>query len=389
LPRVTVVARGVHPPWNEGTRVIARNIARALEQANYRTNTISLSEKAYARYDSGAARPIKHVSSRLSYGIAPDYLYLKQMARAVNVLNPGGEASAIHLIGAPLALGPLIKGQRRKIVSHVTLSRQVYLSVGERLRAHLGWRLFDQWIDAYACTSEQIKADLLHRGYDPRKLRVIPPPIDVNCFKPLPRQEARIALGLDQTAFVVAYVGTISPLRFPMEEIVRALNLAAPEVPRLLLEIFAPVATHNRNRKWAEDNVGQQVRNADFTVNTHLKDLTENEKALIYSAVDVVLLPFTAPVAVEPPLTLLEAMSCGTPVLVAPYANRSRVVRHGANGLLFGSVEEMASHLKRLLEIGPEGRARIGSAGRQTVLRGYTFETVSESIGRLWTSIGL
>ena len=388
-PRVTVVARGVHPPWNEGTRVIARTIARALEGANYDTNTISLSESLYSQYDGAGSMPIQHISSRFSYGITPDYVYLSKLALAVNLLNPAGGPSAIHLVGAPLALGPLIHGPQRKIVSHVTLSSQVYLSLAERMRAHLGWRLFDPWIDAYACTSEQICRDLLQRGYDRRKVHVISPPIDVECFKPVPRREARAMIGLDPDAFIVAYVGTISPRRFPAGDVIQALNMVAPGVPNLLLEIFAPVATHKRNKRWAEENVRQQAAKADFTVNTHLQDLNESEKALIYSAVDVVLLPFTAAVAVEPPLTLLEAMACEASVLVAPYANRSDVVKDGINGVLFNSVEKLAERLKDLHTMSAEGRARLGREARATIARDYTFTSASESIGKLWESIGL
>lgn len=388
-PRVTVVARGVHPPWNEGTRVIARNIASALEQAHHPTRTISLTEAQFAKYEPHSGNKIRHVSSSLSYGIAPDYLYLSQIAGRVNLLNRGSEACAIHLVGAPLALSPFISGSGRKIISHVTLSNQVYLSFGERMRAHLGWRLFDRWVDVYACTSEQIRRDLLRRGHSPHKLCVIPPPVDTDCFKPTPREEARAALHLDPDAFLVAYVGTISPRRFPAEEMVRALNSVVMGERKLQMEIYAPVATHRRNKKWANDNVLEQAKQANFLINMHLKDLTETEKALLYSAVDVVLLPFTAAVAVEPPLTLLEAMSCGALVLAAPFANRSQVVRQGINGFTFGNVEEMAAEMRQLLDLGVEGRRCIGAAARQTVVRDYSFETAADSIQRLWTSIGL
>ncbi|MEO8285771.1 MAG: glycosyltransferase family 4 protein [Chloroflexota bacterium] len=388
-PQVTVVARGVHPPWNEGTRVIARNIALALESASCSTSTISLSESLYAQYEGQGSKPIEHIPSRISYGVTPDYVYLRKIARAVNKATGNCGPAAIHLVGAPLALSPLISKPNRKIIAHITLSQQVYLSVAERLRARVGWRVFDHWVDAYACTSQQIYDDLLRQGYDRQKLHVISPPIDVQRFKPIPKAEARAMAGLDPDAFIVAYIGTVSPRRFPTADIVAALRAMAPTVPNLLLEIFAPVATHKRNKEWADDNVRQEAEGANFPVNVHLQDLTESEKALIYSAVDVVLLPFTAAVAVEPPLTLLEAMACGAAVVVAPHANRSNVVTDGFDGLLFGSVEELTVRLTNLYEIGQEGRALLGKEARATVLQQYTFAKSAEAIKNLWSSIGM
>jgi glycosyltransferase involved in cell wall biosynthesis len=295
----------------------------------------------------------------------------------------------VHLIGAPWALGPLVHRPQRRIVAHITLSRQAYNPATERVRAAAGWRLFDRWIAAYACTSEQIRTDLTRRGVNREKLHVVPPPVDVQRFCRTDRASARRALGWDPAAFVVLYVGTVSPLRFPAGLVMKAVSLAVACIPHAVVEIFAPVATHGYNVAWAEENVGQATQGAPCPVHLHLQDLTDDHKAALYNAADVVLLPFSAPVAVEPPLTLLEAMACEASVALAPHANRSHIVEDGTTGTTFTSADELAASLTQLYSWRPEGRAALGAAARSRVVRHYSFGAASRATEGLWTAIGL
>lgn len=383
----------MHAPWNEGTRVIARNIGASVGGAGHETRTISLSNLAALEVEDETANLIQHISSHISsrpsLAAISDYRYLMRVARSIRAMEISSAPCVYHLVNLPLALAPFIRKPRQRVVAHVTFSRQVYSPPVERMRATMGWRIFGRWVDAYACTSEQIRRDLVRQGYNPRKLHVVPPPIDLRLFHNKGRQDARRQLGWDPAAFVILYIGTVSPLRFPAPSVLKALRLAAPDIPGLALKVFAPVATHDYNIAWADDNVRRAAQGSTFPVSVNLKDLTEERKTLLYSAADVTLLPFTAPVAVEPPLTLLEAMACQSAVAVAPYANRSRVVDDGVNGVLYDSDLELATCLKRLFNLGPLGREALGQSARATIARGYSFEVTARAIEAMWLAIGL
>ena len=225
------------------------------------------------------------------------------------------------------------------------------------------------------------------RGYPAAKLHVVPPPIDVACFQPADRVAARHALDLPVDGFVVAYLGTLSPLRFPIEMIVRALALAAPGIRDLRLAVFAPVSTHPYNVVWAEQHVARASAGSAVPVTVQLRDLREDEKHLLYSAADVVLLPFAAPVAVEPPLTLLEAMACGATVAAAPAANRSAVVEDGANGTTFDTPELLGARLGELFDRGPVYRAALGAAARATIEARFGFARVARALEAVWDDL--
>ena len=298
------------------------------------------------------------------------------------------QSDVAHLVGLPLALAPWLRRRGIAVVSHVTLAQQSYRGPVERLRAAIGWRCFDRWVDAYACTSQAVSDALAAQGYPAAKLRVVPPPIDVGRFHRVDRAAARRALGLPEDAFPVVYIGTVSPLRFPAEQVLRALTLAAEHIPNLRLAVFAPVGTHPYNLTWAAGHVRRAVAGSALPVAVEPRDLSEEQKIALYCAADVVLLPFSAPVAVEPPLTLLEAMACQATVAVAPAANRSQIVANRWNGIAYSAPEDLAQRLVQLHALGEPVQRALGAAARASIVERYSFAAVAQVLAGLWRDLG-
>ena len=73
----------------------------------------------------------------------------------------------------------------------------------------------------------------------------------------------------------------------------------------------------------------------------------------------------------EPPesfgIVLIEAMATGLPVVATDYPGVRAVVVEGETGLLAprGDAAAVAARLRDLVDAGPEGRARLGAAGRE------------------------
>ena len=78
----------------------------------------------------------------------------------------------------------------------------------------------------------------------------------------------------------------------------------------------------------------------------------------------------------EPPesfgIVLIEAMACGLPTIATEYPGVRAVVDDGETGLRRRAAETpaaVAAAIRRLIEAGPAGRARMGAAGREKAER--------------------
>jgi glycosyltransferase involved in cell wall biosynthesis len=79
------------------------------------------------------------------------------------------------------------------------------------------------------------------------------------------------------------------------------------------------------------------------------------------------------------PLTVLEAMACGLPVVATPVSGTAELVRHGENGLLVRPADppSLAGAILRLME-GKLMREAQGRSGRRLVEGGYGWDAVAE-----------
>jgi len=88
------------------------------------------------------------------------------------------------------------------------------------------------------------------------------------------------------------------------------------------------------------------------------------------------------------PLTLLEAMASGLPVVVSDVAGVGDILDDGDTGLLVkpGNVDTLVSNLDYLLE-NPDEAIAMGERARETVLDGYTWDSRSESVVEIYSEI--
>lgn len=75
------------------------------------------------------------------------------------------------------------------------------------------------------------------------------------------------------------------------------------------------------------------------------------------------------------PNALLEAMSCGKPVIATPVGGALDVIEDGKNGMLVNvnDANLLAEKIQELLD-DPEKRKSLGKAARESVLKGFTLE---------------
>ena len=88
------------------------------------------------------------------------------------------------------------------------------------------------------------------------------------------------------------------------------------------------------------------------------------------------------------PTVLLEAMSCGLPVVATAVGGTPEVISSGKNGILIRpkSPNEIADAISMLLD-NEELRRKIGVAARKTIEERYTWDIISDKILKCYESL--
>jgi glycosyltransferase involved in cell wall biosynthesis len=90
------------------------------------------------------------------------------------------------------------------------------------------------------------------------------------------------------------------------------------------------------------------------------------------------------------PMSLLEAMAAGVPVVASAVGGIPDVVKHGVNGLLVAPGDELdlLRAMRRLLRE-PQLAAALGAAGRETVRAKHSPEQVLAQLGEVYAALGV
>ncbi len=229
--------------------------------------------------------------------------------------------------------------------------------------------------------TEAEKAQLLwlYKG-DVRKMEVIPPGVDVSHFYPIPKDEARLFIGLKPDQCMVLFVGRIEPLK-GVDTLIRAmscLKFQSVAHPVYLAVIGGEpdaspdlmTAEMARLQSLCDDLcMGQTV--------IFLGKRAQDTLPYYYSAADVLVMPsFYESFG----MVALEAMACGTPVIASQVGGLAFLVRDGETGFTVpeGDPSALCDRLTLLLS-DPELRTRTGQRAAEYA-QGYAWDKIASRI---------
>lgn len=223
---------------------------------------------------------------------------------------------------------------------------------------------------------------LEHYGADARRVRVIPPGVDLDLFRRMPQLEAaeRIGRGPDQR--MVLFVGRLDPVK-GLDTLLRAMAIVVEREPSLrdnaCLCLVGGDKDHEALDQDAErariDRLRRELGLADFV--KFMGAVPQDELPYYYNAAEVLVVPSRYE---SFGMVALEAMACGTPVIASDVGGLSTLVRDGRTGFLVPDrdPQALADKLTPLLR-DPAMRQALGDHGVATA-EAYSWPAIAERI---------
>ncbi len=205
-----------------------------------------------------------------------------------------------------------------------------------------------------------------------RKIHVIPNPVDLQTFRPIPKKQARSQIGLEPSRPILMY-GAMSATTDPrkgFDLLEKTLDSLEPNLDRVQLVV-----------------IGASETTSPYTGRHRIRFLgrlhDDDAIALAYSAADV----FVAPSREDNlPNTVAESLACGTPVAAFRVGGIPDMVRHEHNGFLARpfDTQHLAQGIAALLV--KERREQLSAQARAVAKNLFAPQVIATNYRELYQS---
>ncbi len=325
----------------------------------------------------------------------------------VQIDELGREISPLRDLAATIRLARLIRRERPEILhTHTakagTVGRVAVLLAGRRrppivihtfhghvLRGYFGptrslfFRLLERWLasrtTALVAVSPQVRDDLVELGIAPRE-RFVVIRLGIELDERVAagtngRAESRRYLGISADRFAVGWIGRMTAVKRTDDVLVAFKQLRDDGIDAVLCMVGDGPDREELERRAHELGVMRDTLFVGY----------QEDVAPFYAAFDALVLPSGNE---GTPVSVIEALAAGRPVVATSVGGVPDVVRDGEDGFLVeaGATGEVADRLARLAR-DPELRQRMGERGRERVLPRYAVERLVDDVDELYRSL--
>jgi glycosyltransferase involved in cell wall biosynthesis len=227
----------------------------------------------------------------------------------------------------------------------IRLEREIFAQVGD-----------------IAAVAHSVAQELQPYGIDPNLVQVLGNGVDTNIFHPAVQNQ------ITNRPYILTTC-RLGPRKGLQDLIVCA---------RRVVNRFPNIRFYIAGEGPYEGKINKAIRSSNLTDNVYLLGHIKDRKQLVdyYRGAAA----YVHPAHYEGlPTSLLEAMSCGRPVVATAVSGALDVIKDGINGLLVSprAPNELASAVQRLLE-NPGLAENLGSAARKTIEVRYSWPVISQ-----------
>lgn len=237
-----------------------------------------------------------------------------------------------------------------------------------------------------ATPAERIQLMWLYNA-DSHKIHTISPGVDIYQFYPIPRAEARQAIGVPEEDHLLLFVGRIERLK-GIDTLLRAIAHLKEESPEaikhLSLSIIGGLQDENtQNEEMIRLKALRQELGLSELV-TFLGAKSQETLQYYYSAAEAVIMPSHYE---SFGMVALEAMACGTPVIASEVGGLAFLIQDGITGFHVPTNEptQLAAKIELLLK---DNRLRHEmSLAARDYAQGFNWQHIGDKIEDLYTQL--
>jgi len=235
------------------------------------------------------------------------------------------------------------------------------------------WGLCTQVLSVSNSHREKIAGTI---GFPPEKIKVIPNGVDTNRFSPNPDHEGKkTLLGFAPQDKIIGTVGRLMPVKNQ----------------QMLIQAFATLVGHCPDAKLVlvgdgplRNELTQLASSLGIAPSIHFLGRRSDVPAVL-QAMDLFVLPSISEGMSN---TILEAMSCGLPVVATDVGGNPEIIIDNVTGRLVQSdnVEELADILTFLFDH-PDQLQVMGRSSRKHIEDNYSIQTMINNYERLYQEL--
>jgi len=228
------------------------------------------------------------------------------------------------------------------------------------------------------CCSEASRAVHMKFGYAPEKMVVIPNGFDTELYRPdeTARQAVRSELNVPMGTPLIGIVGRFE-VQKDLENFVQAAGILHSRVPDARFLLCGEGVT------WENGQLAGWIRAADIAEHCHVLGRRDD-----IPRVDAALDIFASSSFGEGfPNAVGEAMACGVPCAVTDAGDSALIVGDTGRAVPPKNPQALAEAWLSMLELGKDGRTRLGLAARQRVVEHYSLAAIVRQYERLYSEL--
>jgi glycosyltransferase involved in cell wall biosynthesis len=352
-----------------GTTLVAGSLARGEESMDFVANELGV--------------PVIRLGA-LHREISPvrDAISVFRLAHLIRLQRPHILHTHTAKAGAIGRLAAMLAGDARPPIIVHTYHGHVLRGYFDPVRTTL-FRLIETYLarisTALIAVSPQVRDDLVGMGVAPKeKFAVVRLGIGLDERIPVDqdgRDETRRQLGIPAGRFIVGWVGRMTAIKRTDDVLIGFRKLREQGVDAVLCMVG-----DGPDR----DQIELRARDLGIVKDTLFLGYQE-DVAQYFAAFDAMVLPSANE---GTPVTAIEALAAGRPVVATRVGGVPDVVREGQDGFLVeaGDTDALAERLARLAN-DPELRRRMGAVGRERVLPRYAVTRLLDDMDRLYREL--